>query len=194
MISRGGFPATVRQMLPLLFALACGGCVEHRSQHSVLRLWGDWNTLGRPALCCERLTHRPYKPARIDHFRWMYRRPVGRLAAEHAGIGVRPPLPVEAVDDMQVMPLLPDPVPPTRGSRPRTPPAGQDAVPPAPAPPQRPAWLPSGEIGPVTKLTGSVYGKKMPAVLVVSDSEPASDDTWSAEPAGTEPTASANAP
>ena len=172
---------SMRQLLPLLLAAVCCGCVEHRTNHSVVRLWGDCNTLGRPALCCERLTHRPYKPSRVDHFRWMYHRPPGRLAAEEVFLTAPPP--IVAAPDYCPPPLLPDfEPPPRRTTRPLAPaveePPRTDPVPPAPAPGDDqalPLFEPADdEADPVTAVDEKPIAGEAAAVTVISD------DEWSA--------------
>jgi hypothetical protein len=177
-IARSGL---LRQLLPLLLVSACGGCVEHRTNHSVMRLWGDYNTLNRPAFCCERLTHRPYKPSRVDHFRWMYHRPPGQMAAEAVFIPAPPP----AIMNPEYCPppMLPDfEPPPRRETKPLAPPVAEppstDPVPPAPAPGyDRPLDLfepMDAAVEPAASDEKRPSGGDAAAVTVISD------DEWSA--------------
>lgn len=56
----------------LAAALVClTGCAA-RTDFGVARWWCDWNTLGCPAVYCEKLSHEPPPPARVATFRWMY--------------------------------------------------------------------------------------------------------------------------
>jgi len=58
--------------LLLLAGLAAApGCVWYGS-HSMTRVWGDRNTLDRPALFVERLSHAPPPRERVERFRWQY--------------------------------------------------------------------------------------------------------------------------
>ncbi|MEX0700688.1 MAG: hypothetical protein WD069_01190 [Planctomycetales bacterium] len=82
-------------LLGLFGALVLTGCAARRDL-AIVRCWADWNTLGTPAVYCEKLHHQPPSPARVETFRWMYGAGPGVvLPAEQIVIVETLPAPVE---------------------------------------------------------------------------------------------------
>lgn len=69
-------------MLLFCGTMTLSGCVEFRHKYSIVKLFVDYNSQEAPAITCERLNHEPAEPVRVDSFRWMYNRPVGKRVDE----------------------------------------------------------------------------------------------------------------
>ncbi len=111
---------------------AAPGCVWY-GPHSMTRIWGDRNTLDRPALYVERLSHAPPPRERVERFRWQY--------------GAGPGIPFVAPETMYVTSPTPEasgtaaPVPPTGGLPAAPPPEAIPGAVEAPKPRANLAWL-----------------------------------------------------
>jgi hypothetical protein len=64
----------------LLFA-ASSSCCEQQWNHSVRRMWADYNTFRAPALSFEQVDHLPYPAAQVGYYRWMYDKDPGHQLA-----------------------------------------------------------------------------------------------------------------
>jgi hypothetical protein len=64
----------------LLFA-ASSSCCEHQYNHSVRRMWCDYNSFRAPALAFEQEDHLPYRAAQVGYYRWMYDKDPGHQLA-----------------------------------------------------------------------------------------------------------------
>lgn len=61
----------------LAIILATVGCLftvgcAHQREHSVVRMWADYNSLRRPSLNFETVSHKPHRAARVGSFLHMY--------------------------------------------------------------------------------------------------------------------------
>jgi hypothetical protein len=67
----------------LAFALfaASSSCCEHQYNHSVRKMWCDYNSFRAPALSFEQFDHLPYPPAQVGYYRWMYDKDPGHQLA-----------------------------------------------------------------------------------------------------------------
>jgi len=72
----------IRAVLLLCGTLSLAGCVEFRHKFSIVRLLVDHNSQNAPAITWERLSREPDEPGRVDSYRWMYNRPVGKRVDE----------------------------------------------------------------------------------------------------------------
>ena len=63
-----------------LFA-ASSSCCEQQWNHSVRRMWCDYNTFRAPALSLEQFDHLPYPAAQVGYYRWMYDKDPGHQLA-----------------------------------------------------------------------------------------------------------------
>jgi hypothetical protein len=64
----------------VLFA-ASSSCCEQQFNHSVRRVWTDYNTFRAPALSFEQFDHLPYPAAQVGYYRWMYDKDPGHQLA-----------------------------------------------------------------------------------------------------------------
>jgi hypothetical protein len=64
----------------LLFA-ASSSCCEQQWNHSVRRMWCDYNTFRAPSLSFEQVDHLPYPAAQVGYYRWMYDKDPGHQLA-----------------------------------------------------------------------------------------------------------------
>jgi len=64
----------------VLFA-ASSSCCEQQWNHSVRRMWCDYNTFRAPALSLEQFDHLPYPAAQVGYYRWMYDKDPGHQLA-----------------------------------------------------------------------------------------------------------------
>jgi hypothetical protein len=63
-----------------LFA-ASSSCCEQQWNHSVRRMWCDYNTFRAPALSFEQFDHLPYPASQVGYYRWMYDKDPGHQLA-----------------------------------------------------------------------------------------------------------------
>jgi hypothetical protein len=63
-----------------LFA-ASSSCCEQQWNHSVRRMWCDYNTFRAPSLSFEQVDHLPYPAAQVGYYRWMYDKDPGHQLA-----------------------------------------------------------------------------------------------------------------
>lgn len=71
-----------RHILIALFAVAaCSSCCEQQFNHSVRRVWCDYNSFREPSLSFTQFDHLPYPPAQVGYYRWMYDKDPGHQLA-----------------------------------------------------------------------------------------------------------------
>ena len=164
----------IRYSLILVLVVAASGCLEHRGDHSIVRCWADYNSLGQPALFLEKLHHQPYKAARVDHFRWMYNKPPGKSNSQ-LYVTAAPPIGEvwESPDasDSPGIPLVPPPEAVESPSPESEPSVGP--FPPAPEPtsdPQQPSDAPAAEEPSDLELT-SYLSRRLPPTGFVGCTE-----------------------
>jgi hypothetical protein len=79
-------------LIALLMVAACSSCCEQQYNHSVRRMWCDYNSFREPALSFEQVDHLPYCAPQVGYYRWMYDKDPGH---QLAALGpVVPPTPV----------------------------------------------------------------------------------------------------
>lgn len=119
-------------LLALSGFAAAPGCVWYGT-HSMTRIWGDHNTLNRPALFVERLSHAPPPRERVERFRWQY------------GVGPGVPFVAPEATYVAVPPAgaIPTPADPAAGPSPPAapPPEAAPGAVEAPKPRAQLAWL-----------------------------------------------------
>jgi hypothetical protein len=73
--------ASFRNLFAAVVLCTLSGCLAHQRQHSVVRIWADWNTYAQCSLCMEELDHKPLRAARVGAFIWAYDKDPGHQAA-----------------------------------------------------------------------------------------------------------------
>ena len=111
-----------RPIIALLMAapaLAVTGCVWY-GPHSMTRLWTDRNTLNRPAVFLETLSHSPAPRERVERFRWQYGAGPGTVLMAPEQVLMAPPAPAyrDSVEGAAVPP--PPPPEPAAATEPAT--------------------------------------------------------------------------
>lgn len=64
--------AAFRYLLISCLLVGVSGCLECCWNRSLVRVWGDHNSLGRPAVFVERVHRQPARYTRVADYRWMY--------------------------------------------------------------------------------------------------------------------------
>ena len=160
----------------LVLAALSSGCCCHcchwvrQKPFHVWHLWADWNTLGTPAIFCERIEHLPYESHRVGRYRWMYGRNPG-LAGDGpivpAGGSIQQPpedWPWDPSDQGAQAPLSPDtpatlqPVPPEEPPSDRYDVPRPSELPPVPPSPNPPATGLTGSKAPAASATARTKG------------------------------------
>lgn len=70
-----------RYLLAAVLLSGLSGCIAHQREHSIVRIWADWNSYEQCSLCMEQLDHKPLRAARVGAFIWMYDNDPGHQAA-----------------------------------------------------------------------------------------------------------------
>jgi hypothetical protein len=73
-------PLWLNLLAAALFAASSSCCVE-QCNHSVRRMWCDYNTFRAPALSFEQVDHLPYPAAQVGYYKWMYDKDPGHQLA-----------------------------------------------------------------------------------------------------------------
>jgi hypothetical protein len=68
-------------LIAAVLVAACSSCCEQQYNHSVRRMWCDYNSFGAPALSFEQVDHLPYPAAQVGYYRWMYDKDPGHQLA-----------------------------------------------------------------------------------------------------------------
>jgi hypothetical protein len=71
----------IQKLIAALVFAASSSCCEHQWNHSVRRMWCDYNSFRAPALSFEQEDHLPYRAAQVGYYRWMYDKDPGHQLA-----------------------------------------------------------------------------------------------------------------
>jgi hypothetical protein len=70
-----------QKLIAAVLFVAASSCCEQQFNHSVRRVWADYNTFRAPALSFEQFDHLPYPAAQVGYYRWMYDKDPGHQLA-----------------------------------------------------------------------------------------------------------------
>jgi hypothetical protein len=68
-------------LIAAVVVAACSSCCEQQFNHSVRRVWCDYNSFLEPALSFQQVDHLPYPAAQVGYYRWMYDKDPGHQLA-----------------------------------------------------------------------------------------------------------------
>ncbi len=68
-------------LIAAVLVAACSSCCEQQYNHSVRRVWCDYNSFLEPALSFQQVDHLPYPAAQVGYYRWMYDKDPGHQLA-----------------------------------------------------------------------------------------------------------------
>jgi hypothetical protein len=74
-------PNLWQNLLAVVLVTAASSCCEQQYNHSVRRVWTDYNSFREPAITLSQFDHLPYPAPQVGYYRWMYDKDPGHQLA-----------------------------------------------------------------------------------------------------------------